>query len=261
MRGTSPNPHYSRPKSAPVGPGRACHTAGVVASRRTEAPTLAAAYQALTALVTPLDDADFARPTRCEGLPVGPLLVHLLFDAQRALMAFATPATPPADRDAVSYWRDFPGQKGSGRSTESDPSVRFVRQVAAAYAHPSSGLVRHWSDTAEAAARAAAAAPPDGFVATQGHVLAVPDFVATLVFEAAVHHLDLAVNLADPPTPTVAALDVVVRTLDGLIGSDPRAGTGWDDTTYALKGTGRLRLDDRETDVLGSFADRFPLIG
>jgi uncharacterized protein (TIGR03083 family) len=223
---------------------------------------LGATYGGVTALVSGLSDPDFDRPTRCEGLTVGALLFHLLMDAQRALMAFATPTDPPPDRDFVTYWRDFPPPERT-RSTDADtdPHVRFVLRAVTAYAHPADGLVHHWRDTAEAAARAADAAPATGFVGTQGHVLAVPDFIATLVFEAAIHQLDLALELPTAAGPPGQALDVVVATLDGLLGADARALTGWDATTYALKGTGRTPLDPDETDALGEFALRIPLLG
>ena len=50
------------------------------------AATLGRTYGRVTETVQGLSDADFDRPTRCEGMPVGPLLVHLLYDAERALM-------------------------------------------------------------------------------------------------------------------------------------------------------------------------------
>lgn len=56
------------------------------------AEALDASYRAVSSLAGGLTDPEFDRPTRCQGLAVGPLLVRLLFDAQRALMAFATPA-------------------------------------------------------------------------------------------------------------------------------------------------------------------------
>ena len=35
----------------------------------------------------------------------------------------------------------------------------------------------------------------------------------------------------------------------------------WDDATYALKGTGRLRVVAQERSVIGPLADRLPLFG
>ena len=36
---------------------------------------------------------------------------------------------------------------------------------------------------------------------------------------------------------------------------------GWDDATYALKGTGRLPVAAQERSVIGALADRLPLFG
>ena len=197
---------------------------------------LAQAYDGITAVVTPLDDAALQRPTRCRGWLVADLLFHVLCDAQRALVALASPAPGPADVDDVSYWRAFiPGG-------DDDASVKhawWARRSAAAFDRPS-GVVRIWSDTAPAAARAAAAADPDGYVTTQGHVLRVPDLLATLTTEAVIHHLDLVVDLPDAPLPAAAPTRVAVATVDGLLSDDAVRPVGWDDRDYLLKATGRV---------------------
>jgi len=214
------------------------------------ASTLGRAYGRLTETVQGLGTADFARETRCPGMPVGPLLVHLLYDAQRALIAFASPAVVEPNRDFVSYWRDFPpGAPGD---------TSFVQGVAASYRKPGV-LVQHWRELSEAAVRAAGRA--EGRVETQGHVLEVRDFIATLVVEATVHHLDLTLNLPEAPEPDSEALRVTARTLDGLFGPEAWDVIQWDTTAYVLKGTGRLPLDEADLDMLGPHADRLPLLG
>jgi uncharacterized protein (TIGR03083 family) len=219
------------------------------------AGTLGRSYGRLTETVQGLTDEDFDRPTRCEGMAIGPLLVHLLYDAERALAAFATSSTAEPDRDFVSYWGDHPA------GTASDTS--FVRTVASAYRNPSQTLVGHWRELSEAAVRAAAVALTDKhhLVETQGHVLRVGDFVATLVMEATVHHLDLILELPDAPEPDPEGLQVTARTLDGLFGPDAWDVIGWNTTTYVLKATGRLPLDDHDHEMLGDHATRLPLIG
>ncbi|HZX03236.1 maleylpyruvate isomerase N-terminal domain-containing protein [Kribbella sp.] len=218
------------------------------------AATLGRAYGRLTETVQGLSDADFARETRCPGMPVGPLLVHLLYDAERALIAFASPAVADPDRDFVTYWKDFPPGAGSDTS--------FVRGVAASYRKPGV-LVQHWRELSEAAVRAAAAglATKGHRVETQGHVLRARDFVATLVLEATVHHLDLIVGLPGAPEPDPEALQVTARTLDGLFGPEAWDVIAWDTTTYVLKATGRVPLDEADHDMLGPHADRLPLLG
>ncbi|MEU1687343.1 maleylpyruvate isomerase N-terminal domain-containing protein [Micromonospora sp. NPDC005707] len=218
---------------------------------------LAQAYDGITAVVTPLDDAGLQRPTRCRGWLVADLLFHVLCDAQRALVALASPAPGPADVDDVSYWRAFtPG----GDDEASTKHAWWARRSAAAFDRPT-GVVRIWSDTAPAAVRAAAAADPDGHVTTQGHVLRVPDFLATLTTEAVIHHLDLVVDLPGAPLPAEAPTRVAVATVDGLLSDDAVRPTGWDDRDYLLKATGRVPLTDRDRLELGEAAGWFPLLG
>lgn len=223
------------------------------------ATTLGRAYGRVTEVVQGLSGADFDRPTRCPGLPVAPLLVHLLYDAQRALTAFATPSVAEPDRDFVSYWREYPPRG----TDEAEPDTTFARTVASAYRLASADLVGHWREVSEAAVRAAAVGlvDKDKRVATQGFVLPAKDFVATLIFEATVHHLDLIVGLPDAPEPDPEALQVTARTLDGLFGPDAWDVIGWDTTTYVLKATGRVPLDAADREMLGAHVNRWPLIG
>ncbi|MFR9774525.1 maleylpyruvate isomerase N-terminal domain-containing protein [Micromonospora sp. MS34] len=217
---------------------------------------LAQAYDGIMRVVCDLDDADLQRPTRCRGWLVADLLFHVLCDAQRALVALASPADGPADVDDVSYWRAFAG----GDSDAGARHAWWVRRSAAAFERPA-GIVRLWADTAPAAVRAAGAADPDGHVATQGHVLRVPDFLATLTTEAVVHHLDLVADLPGAPLPGAAATAVAVAAVDGLLSDDAVRPTGWDDAEYLLKATGRLPLTDRDRRDLGEAAGWFPLLG
>ncbi|WP_239312901.1 maleylpyruvate isomerase N-terminal domain-containing protein [Plantactinospora mayteni] len=226
--------------------------AGGPASRAAEPRrALGAAYDRITATVDGLADADLLRPTRCRGWLVVDLLLHLVLDAQRALVTLASPAVGPADVDGVSYWLSPSGP-------EEGLHAGWVRRSAAAFDRPR-GVVRLWTDTAPAAVRAAAAADPLGYVTTQGHVLAVPEFLATLVTEAVVHHLDLTVDL--PGGPERGGVAIAVATLDGLLSDEAIRPADWSDTDYLLKGTGRLPLTAHDRLVLGEAAGWFPLLG
>ena len=237
---------------------------------------LGEAYRAVTAAVRTLPDAAFERPTRCRGWSVRDVLFHLLLDPQRALVALATPTSEAATTDLLAYWRLFqPGTEQAERHAE------FVRRAASAFARPAP-LVEEWEETSEAALRAASAvvagwaeqqasaratrrrgsehsAPASLRVRTQGMVIAVPDLLATLTVEAALHHLDLTVNLDNPPPAPPAALEVVRVTLDGLLGSP--LPVAWDAETYALKATGRMALNAGELDRLAPLGERLPLLG
>lgn len=81
---------------------------------------MAVSYQAVTDDVTKLDDDELARPSGCHGWSRGDLLFHMLLDAQRALVAFATPASGEADVDFISYWAPFvPAPRGMPRMPDS----------------------------------------------------------------------------------------------------------------------------------------------
>lgn len=71
------------------------------------------AYADLTELACSLDEGASWRSTACAGWTVRDLFQHLLNDAQRALVALATPAEGPADQDATTYWLDSPGAPDS----------------------------------------------------------------------------------------------------------------------------------------------------
>ena len=216
---------------------------------------LDAVYRNVTAVAGGLGEADLMRPSRCAGWAVADVLYHELLDARRALRTFASPADQPPDCDDVSYWTDYaPGGDAPAYAEESAAHARYVRIAAAAY--PPGTLAWEWSETAAAAVRAGRACGHKA-VTTQGHVLTVADFAATLAVEAAVHYLDLTVALPDAPAPEPASLALVRRVLDGLLGTPVPA--SWDDVTAALKGTGRDPLTEADRQALGLSASRFPL--
>jgi Mycothiol maleylpyruvate isomerase N-terminal domain len=219
---------------------------------KTAVAGLRAAYGGVTAVATGLSDDELMRASRCRGWAVADVLFHLLCDAQRALVALATPAAGPPDVDHVSYWAPF----RPGRADSTDHAW-WVRRSASAFVRPS-GIVRIWRDTAPAAVRAGASADPHGHVATQGHVLTVADFLTTLVTEAVVHHLDMTVELPGSPPPQRDAVGVALCTMDGLLDGG-RPGL-WMPEDYLLKATGRIGLDERDRAALGEVADRFPLL-
>src|SRR5262249_6378953 len=200
------------------------------------------------------------RPTRCAGWAVADVLYHQLLDARPALRTSASPAGAPVDRDDVSYWRAYARAEASApdgdgaAADESAAHARYVRIAASAY--PPGTLAWEWSETAAAACRAARACRHQA-VTTQGHVLTVPGFAATLAVEAAVHYLDLTGYLPGAPAPDPASLALVRRVLTGLLGA-PLPGP-WDDVPAALKGTGREPLTEEDRQALGPSAGQFPL--
>ena len=221
--------------------------------------TLATVYGNVTAAVEGLGEAQLMRRSLCAGWTVGDVLYHVLLDARRALRTFATPSDGPLDVNDISYWMPFSPRSGASFAMGGAAAAAHARHVRiAASAYPPGALFWEWRETSAAACRAARACPYER-VSSQGHALRVADFAATLIVEAAIHLLDLSVELPDAPAPDPAALALVRRVLDGLLGT--AVPLGWDDRTYALRGTGRTPLTDDERFVLGPMAAHFPLFG
>ena len=199
-------------------------------------------YGAFTRTVSHLSPEDFERPTRAAAWNVRELLFHQLLDAQRVLVAFASPTDAEPDVDELTYWRPFRPSEGDGGAGH----ARFVQAAAGAYGDPRT-LVDHWRSTSAATTRAAAAADPSARVETQGHVIAVPDLISTLVVEATVHLLDATLGV--PGAPPAGALAHTRRVLEGLYGGPLPA--AWDDPEAILRATGRLPADDPALPLLG----------
>jgi len=66
------------------------------------AQALDAAYGGLSDLIVSLDEDQSWKSTRCRGWVVRDLILHLLSDAQRGLVALARPGHQPPDKDAVT---------------------------------------------------------------------------------------------------------------------------------------------------------------
>ncbi len=226
------------------------HDGRVTIDYRDAVDALDRAYGGISAVTERVSRHDLLAFTLCHGWVVADVLFHLLCDAQRALVALATPAPGPPDRDYVTYWSGFQAEAG-----DPTPAAWWVRRSASAF-RDGTGAVTLWLETAPAAVRAARRADPDGCIATQGHVLAVRDFLATLVTEAVIHHLDLTANLPGRPAPDPVAVALASRTLDGLLGS----ASIWTGEEYLLKATGRIALTSSDRDALGPLVRRFPLL-
>lgn len=216
--------------------------------------TLSTAYRDVVAIARDIEERHAGEwlPTGCAGWSVRDLVFHMRGDAQRALVALASPAPTEPDTDAVSYWTHWrPG------TDIAQTSLRMTRISASVY----SGLrpiLDSYAETTEAVVYAATRTDPAMHVRTQGHVMTTADLVHTLAVEAAVHHLDLVVALGGP-LPSAGPLRLVREVLDGLLG-DPLP-VHWDDVTYARAGTGRVAIPEEDRTALGALAGRFPLFG
>lgn len=219
---------------------------------------LRTAYGDLIQIVHGLSDAESWLPTGCLGWTVRDLVQHHLLDGQRALVALGTPAPPPADTDAVSYWSAW--QPGT---PQADAQRRVVRALSGVWSSVEA-LADTYVETLSAVLQLAGRAAPEDLVSTQGHTLTVDDLTSTLVVEAAVHHLDLVAGGRsgwglDRPGPRPGPLREVRLVLDGLLGTT--ATTDWDDRRWALIGTGRAEPTTAERGALRDAVLRLPLFG
>ncbi len=217
----------------------------------------AAQVERLAEVVAGLSDADLVAPTRCAGWLAAHLLVHVRLGLAEHAVSFAEAARPEeaADRDYVSYWRDWP----PAAEPATYGQVRFDWATGSAYATGDS-LRRHLTDTARQAAGMSRQAPAGDF-RFQGHVMATQDILAMWTVEWVVHQLDLTAYLPDARlAPTDEALALAVRTLNELTAGAQRP-MSWDAATYVLKGTGRLPLDHAERAFFGDRAGSFPAFG
>lgn len=208
------------------------------------------AYDDLSALASSLDEDASWRPTACVGWTVRDLVQHVLGDAQRALVALATPAVGPADKDARTYWLDSPGAP--------DPDscgIRAVRTMASQ--RRLEYLTNTFAETTAAVIVMAERAAPDDLVSTQGHVLRVNDLLATLVVETAIHHLDMTIEL-DCAGPGSEPIAITRGTLDELLGRVTPA--AWGGEQWVRAATGRSTLTAEQRDYLGSDVARLPLL-
>ena len=144
---------------------------------------LKAEYGVISDIVGSLSREELLEPSGCLGWNNADLIFHMLLDAQRALVAFNSPAAPPADKDFVTYWEGFQASDDRSRVHE-----RFVRISTAAH-QDSKMICSRWIETSTAAIRASGTSDTE-VVTTQGHLLTFGNFIATLVVEAAIHHLD-----------------------------------------------------------------------
>jgi Mycothiol maleylpyruvate isomerase N-terminal domain len=72
---------------------------------------LTAAYEGIDRLAASFTRDDLLEFSRCRGWVVADVLFHVLCDAQRALIALASTHPGPSDRDFVTYWQGFAGDR------------------------------------------------------------------------------------------------------------------------------------------------------
>lgn len=119
---------------------------------------LGAAYRPLIDFAADLDEERGWAATALPGWTVRDLVLHLAGDAQRALVALATPSSGDPDTDAISYWRQWtPGTDGA------QAGLRAMRIMASVWTSVR-GPAELYVETARAVLVAAAGADPGAVV-------------------------------------------------------------------------------------------------
>lgn len=195
---------------------------------------------------------DWMRPTRCPPMNVRELAVHALRGAYRIVSFLQTPVSGEPQKDAVSYYRYDPVAVGV--------EVVDRAKVESEKRGPDADIAAEWREAWREALRAArAASGDDPVVASPLGTLRLHEYLRTRCVEVTIHSMDLRDAVGFDPDPTPEGLAATCDVLRGLLGGDVRP-PGLDEVRFALTGTGREKLTDDERDLLGSRADRFPLL-
>ena len=202
----------------------------------------------LSEVAASLDDAAFARPTRCDPWTVAELVSHVAMTMRRLPGMLAAPGPSGAALvSAAEYYR--PDQRFSA-ATNAD-RIESARRGAAGLA----GAAARARDVSEARQQAWAAlrdAPPGRVVRTRhGDLMLLAEFLRTRVLELAVHGLDLAAALDREPWMTAAAADVTEDLLlPSAAAARLRGEAGWDQVTLIAALTGRHPVAPAETRLI-----------
>lgn len=153
----------------------------------------------LPEVVAGLDDAAFARPTRCDPWTVAELVYHMGTGMRRLPAMLAAPEPSGAALvSAAAYYR--PDQRFS-RATNAG-RIESARQGAAGLAG-AAARARDVSEARQLALVALRDAPPGRVVRTRhGDLMLLAEFLRTRVLELTVHGLDLAAALDREPWMT-----------------------------------------------------------
>ena len=204
----------------------------------------------LSEIAAGLDDAAFARPTRCDPWTVAELMFHVAMTMRRLPSMLAAPAPSGAAMvSAAGYYR--PDQRFSA-PTNAD-RIESARRGAAGLAS-AAARARDVSKARQQAWAALRDAPPGRVVQTRhGDLMLLAEFLRTRVLELAVHGLDLAAALDRAPWMTAPAADVTGDLLmPSAAAAGLRAETGWDQVTLIAALTGRQPVTPAQARLIRS---------
>ena len=197
-----------------------------------------------------LKQKQFEQPTRCAPLTVRELASHMLRGGLRIQeMVAAGSIDDEPEKDAITYFQYDSQEEGpmiARRAQEA--SASFPKDLAAAWD-------LEWT---KALQRARMHLADDPVLPSVFGMIRLSEYIKTRIVEVVIHHLDLDDALGKKPHPDAKALEICGDVLRGLLGTDLRP-AGIDDVRFALTGTGRAPLNDKEREILGPLAEKFPL--
>lgn len=191
---------------------------------------LAGQIASFVAAAEAFDDLELLDPSLCRGWSRVDLVVHVRAGLEEMARGTSTRSRSPANTDAASYWRVYPG------ADDTDPveGILWLRRVASAHVRPTRA-VQHLKDVAVGTIHTIHTMPRC-VVDFQGRLMSSGDFLGTWVVELAVHQLDL--NAATSPPPGLAWTRLTIETL-----ASARLPEDFDDLEAVLAGLGRTESD------------------
>lgn len=209
---------------------------------------------ALSAVLRPLDPAQFDRPTNCPPWDLRELVVHTA--ASVGIRApFPSAGPQPALSSAADYYRRPERDTRQYRQR----NVERTRQLAAEVLAGTSPA-RWFDEVTQDAVTKLSQDDLSRTVLISGRAMRLADWVVTRVVSVAAHGLDVALTLGSQPWTTSSAMTVVRPVLVELMGAEPPASVNWDDHTLLATATGRRALTTTEQMLLGPLRERVPVL-
>jgi uncharacterized protein (TIGR03083 family) len=213
---------------------------------------LDAECHAIAAVLSKRPEADFERVSNCAPWTLKELAVHVWGTIQMPSQWIPAATSPTA---APDYYRR------AERETDAYRQLNVERSRRAAARYPT-------GRSAAEALREAADDVTDRLqredmeqvveVAGVG-AMRLRDYLVTRVASVAIHGLDVAITLDEPPFTTPIAEQITVGLLEELIGEEAKQ-LGWSSQELIARASGRTTLTSAERARLGDLAGRFPVV-
>jgi uncharacterized protein (TIGR03083 family) len=195
-------------------------------------------------------------PTRCDPWSVRDVVGHVITVLARVPDMVLAPAPERPDTTAITYYR------ADERFSEAGNAARVETARRRANLSDTDALVHDLADISQQIVAVCGPQPSDRVVRTRhGDAMLLSDFLATRVFETAVHGLDVADALDRPPWLTDAAAEHLQQALFGSTWRESVATLGWDPAVLLRAATGRAQVTGEESALLADLGMRRLAVG